>query len=165
MGAATEAQYQRMWRVLGRGDVADQIEGLSRDELVPLTNEHKAILDEVFATADADHWEEVMNEAGVPAARVRRVDEAIDHPQVRSRGVLQAGPVVPETGQQLRVPVAAFEYQHGGPEHRSPAPRLGEHSREVLLEAGIDEREIDVLHRDGVHTGVECLVFGEKLRH
>jgi formyl-CoA transferase len=63
---------------------------------------------------------------------------------------LQEGAVVPETAQKLRVPVAAFGYAHGGPEHHSPAPRLGEHSREILAEAGISAREIDALHRDGV---------------
>jgi len=149
-GAATEAQYCRMWRTIGRDDIADQLEGLSRKDLIPLTEKHKQLLDEIFATADADHWDELLNGAGVPAARVRRVDEVIDHPQIRSRGVLQEGAVVPETAQKLRVPVAAFGYAHGGPEHHSPAPRLGEHSREILAEAGISAREIDALHRDGV---------------
>ena len=150
MGAATPAQYQKMWRVLGRDDIATQIDGLSRKDLKPMATQDKSILDEILATRDADHWEDVLNEVGVPAARVRRVDEAIEHPQVHSRRVLQEGPMVPETSQQLRVPVAAFGYEHGGPEYQSPAPLLGEHTHELLAELGLENQEIDTLCRDGV---------------
>ena len=33
--------------------------------------------------------------------------------------------------------------RHGGP--RGPAPKLGQHTREVLLEAGLTEAEVDVV--------------------
>ena len=150
MGAATPAQNERMWRVLGRDDLAERGLSLNRKDLAALSAEDKVVLEQIFANRDAANWEEVMNEAGVPAARVRRVDEAIAHAQVHSRGVLQEGPVVPETGQQLRVPVAAFGYEHDGPEHRRPAPRLGEHTHELLAELGIDDDEVTTLAREGV---------------
>ena len=36
------------------------------------------------------------------------------------------------------------------PEYRSPAPRLGEHTRAVLERAGVAPGAIDALERDGV---------------
>ena len=81
----------------------------------------------------------------MPAARVRRIDEALQHPQIQSREVLQQSDTIPETGLQLQAPVAAFRYAHGGPALTRPAPRLGEHSHQVLSEIGYSDDDISQL--------------------
>jgi len=91
----------------------------------------------------------LLNAAGVPAARVRRLDEALAEQQVTARGVLAPAETEPDSGRPLRVPVAAFGTDRDGPALPGLAPRLGEHSREVLREAGLGEPEIDALVADG----------------
>ena len=150
MGASTIEQSVRMWRVLGREDIAADVSAMNRRTLYRHRDQHHALLAELFLQDTAEHWEHMMNEVGVPAARVRRVDEAIGHAQIRSRSVLQDAGVVPETGEAYQVPVAAFGFAHGGPKHRRAAPRLGEHTREVLAEYGFGEADIDKLCDNGV---------------
>jgi len=145
LGAVTVKQHADMWRVVGRDELAHEVGQLSRKNMYLLRDEHQRLLAELLLTEDADHWERVMNAGGVPAARVRRVDEAINHPQISTRGVLGDSEVDPDSGETLRMPVAAFGFEHGGPSHRRAAPRLGEHSREVLLEAGFGDDEIETL--------------------
>jgi crotonobetainyl-CoA:carnitine CoA-transferase CaiB-like acyl-CoA transferase len=67
--------------------------------------------------------------------------------QLRSRRLLQ--PV--ETGHgQFRFAASGFELAHGSSEIRRAAPRLGQHSAEVLREAGLDDAAIEALAADGV---------------
>lgn len=109
-----------------------------------------ATLRDIVMTRPAREWEDLINEARVPASHVRRVDEALREPRVASRGVLRDNEDVPGNGQRFKVPATAFGYMHGGPELHSPAPGLGEHTTAVLEEIGYRPDRIDALHRQGV---------------
>ncbi|MBT6510490.1 MAG: CoA transferase, partial [Rhodospirillaceae bacterium] len=89
-----------------------------------------------------------LNDAGVPAARVRRIDEALAEEQTATRGVM-AQSELQSGGRTLSFPVAAFGFEHGGPALSGPPPRHGQHSREVLAEAGFSAEEIEGLVASG----------------
>lgn len=142
IGAFTPRQTATMWRALGEDSIADEVAGYSRRQFKDASEQQRQSLQAIFLRNDADHWEQLLMNAGVPASRVRRIDEAIEHPQIKSRQVLQQSDVLPETGQQLRSPVAAFGYQHDGPELDAPSPVLGQHSKQVLAELGYSQQQI-----------------------
>lgn len=75
------------------------------------------------------------------------IDEVIDHPQVRHRGLLQEieGPLGKHT-----LVGAGFRFAHGNGGIRRPAPLLGEHTAEVLREAGFSSEAIEQLAQQGV---------------
>ena len=88
-------------------------------------------------------WLERFDAFDVPAAPVLTRHEMIRHPQIVENGLIEESEH-PEAGplRQTRPP-ARFE---GTPaEHRRGGPRLGQHTREVLAEAGLTEAEIDAL--------------------
>jgi formyl-CoA transferase/CoA:oxalate CoA-transferase len=105
-----------------------------RAELVPL-------LADRFARETAETWLERFARAGVPAAPVHDVAEVAEHPQTEALGLLQrelgavAQPLSID-GERLR--------------HRTRAPRLGEHTTEVLAESGYSDDEIAALGAAGV---------------
>ena len=69
---------------------------------------------------------------GVPAERVRSLDEAVRDPQLAHRELLaRAAPDAP------LVPVAAFGFAHDGPRLERRAPGVGEHTDEILREIGL----------------------------
>jgi crotonobetainyl-CoA:carnitine CoA-transferase CaiB-like acyl-CoA transferase len=89
----------------------------------------------------------VLNDARVPAARVRTLDEALAHEQVRFRRVIQqAGPAVANDGPPA-FPVAAFSYDHGTPGLERQPPHVGEHTDEVLAELGFSNTEITAFRK------------------
>ena len=99
----------------------------------------RAIIEGALAKDSPEAWEERLNAAGVPCARVRRVDEIVDHSQVAARGVLQEA----ETGWgRLRFATAGFRMAHGGPGLDRPAPAPGADCDAVLAEAGYTGEEI-----------------------
>lgn len=145
VGAWSGKQASRLWRALGEPEVAKKIEKLVPSEMKQRLEKDKQKLSEIFLTKPACEWEVLLNDAGVPAARVREIAESVVHEQVQSRGVIQSVP-----GRQTKTPVAAFQYHHGGPALSSPPPNIGEHTNEVLAELGYSESEIKSLRESHI---------------
>jgi crotonobetainyl-CoA:carnitine CoA-transferase CaiB-like acyl-CoA transferase len=110
-----------------------------------------ARLGERFAEADVETWLERLAEAGVPAAPVSDVGQVAEHPQTHALGLLQRLPH-PDAPDLVEVaPPLSVDGERLL--HRSPPPRLGEHSAEVLAEAGYSPEEIEGLFESGVVVG------------
>lgn len=75
--------------------------------------------------------------------------EVLNDPAVRANGYLMAHPEHPS----LRLAAPPVQFDDTLPEIRRPAPRLGEHSEEVLGTLGYSPDEIDRLSADGVVVG------------
>jgi len=101
------------------------------------------LLEERFATEDRATWIARLGEAKVPAAPVQDVSEVAAAEQTEALGILQELPHATVEGLRL----AAFPVSFDGErvEHRSAPPGLGEHTREILAEAGYSSDEIEAL--------------------
>jgi len=85
------------------------------------------LLAEIFLTDNAASWSERFLAAGVPASPVRTLEDVYRDPQSAARNMFpQVGPI-PITGLPIKMESAPAR-------PRSPAPRLGEHTREVLAD-------------------------------
>ncbi|GAA1779996.1 CoA transferase [Pseudarthrobacter sulfonivorans] len=106
-----------------------------------------AILTEIFATDLASQWIDRLEAAGVPCSPVHRMEDALEDPQVKHNGSIvelehpDFGPY-PVVNNPMR-----FHDLAVGP--RGYAPRLGEHSRELLAEFGIPGKKIQQLIEAG----------------
>lgn len=69
IGAATPAQYAKLWRALGRDDLACEMKGLRTPQMVDRAEQDEAILTDILKTKSAEEWETILNGAGLPAAR------------------------------------------------------------------------------------------------
>jgi crotonobetainyl-CoA:carnitine CoA-transferase CaiB-like acyl-CoA transferase len=74
---------------------------------------------------------------------VLRLDEAVNHPHFQARAmVMRTG----DACVQVRSPVRMSGFEPGPPR---PAPRPGEHTDEVLRQAGVGEAELAGLRAQG----------------
>jgi formyl-CoA transferase len=104
-----------------------------------------AILDEVFAQKDLPEWREILLAAGVTFGAVHAVDEASGDMQFQ-----QVGALVPfADGKGLTV---SSPFHLDGETKVAPrrAPAVGQHSQEVLREAGYSGAEIERMRASGV---------------
>jgi crotonobetainyl-CoA:carnitine CoA-transferase CaiB-like acyl-CoA transferase len=115
-----------------------------RDEVV-------ALLSARFAEEDVRTWLDRLAEAGVPAAPVNDVAQVAEHAQTRALGLLQPTPH-PNAPDLVEVAPPLSVDGERVP-HRSPPPRLGEHTAELLAEAGYSPGEVERLFGAGVVTG------------
>jgi len=85
-------------------------------------------------------WLEIFSKLDVPAARYNTIEDLLDDPHLNDTGFWQ-GEDHPTEGRLRRARVST-RFGGGMREEVLPAPRLGQHTREVLAEAGFSEAEV-----------------------
>ena len=138
IGAVQQVQVERLMRVLGCPEVLEDPRFATPEARLAHDAALQAILAERFATRPAGEWEAALAEAGVPAGKVRTLEEALDLPQVAARDLFLDVPTGHAGLPRARVLNAGFRFGRDGPGHARAAPTLGEHTEEVLREVGLE---------------------------
>ena len=150
LGALTKTNRDRMREVLGFPDEDSDEPGY--DALDP-ENQRRALewkqrFRDRFMERSVEEWVHDFDAAGVPVSAVRQPEELADDPQVQADGMMWdvehsvTGPqkVVGPAVVMSRTPTAV----------QRAAPALGEHSAQILIEAGCPPDEVARLCTEGV---------------
>jgi crotonobetainyl-CoA:carnitine CoA-transferase CaiB-like acyl-CoA transferase len=103
-------------------------------------------MQEYIAQHSTAEWLERLDAADVPCAPILRRGEIIHNEQVVARDIITEFDQ-PTVG-RVRQPKPAARFELNESAIGGPAPRIGEHSREVLAQLGYDERSIDKMVSD-----------------
>jgi crotonobetainyl-CoA:carnitine CoA-transferase CaiB-like acyl-CoA transferase len=140
-------QWGRFCRVLADDAMAAEPRFATNASRLAHHAELKARIEATLATATTAEWVERLAAASVAAGPIYEFDEVFEDPQVRHLGL------VTEVEQPGYGPVRMLDFPFrasGTPTPvRRPAPRLGEHTAEVLAELGLAPAEIDRLAAAG----------------
>lgn len=148
LGATGEKRWPLFCRLLGQEDWLEDPRFRTNGDRY----ENRLVLAELIEARlqerTIDEWERQFNEAGIPAGPVYTLDCALNHPQVRHRGMVVERPH-PELGtvSLLGLPVKFSETP--GDVYRIP-PSLGEHTDEIMRSIGYSESRIAELRGRGV---------------
>jgi crotonobetainyl-CoA:carnitine CoA-transferase CaiB-like acyl-CoA transferase len=134
---------------MGLADLAD----VPRDERAARGDELRGRLAAAFATRDRAEWERLFEGGEVPFGPVHDVGDVGHDPHVRARGLFAQVPTATGPRWTVRQPLAMRGYRTA-PTRGCPA--LGEHTREVLLEAGFKASEVDALFAAGAASGPDA---------
>ena len=106
------------------------------------------ILAQILRTRTSAQWEELLQRADIPFARMNSVADVVADPHLNASGFfsLEDNPVEG----RLRVMRTPTDWSESAPGPLGPAPCLGQHSAEVLREAGYSEAQIADLATRGV---------------
>ena len=148
IGGANQANWERIAEVLGHPEWRDDPRFATNAARMQNIGELSALMEVVLASRTKAEWIAAFDAAGVPVGPVHNLGEALTHPQTLARGMI-VDLVHPEAGatQALGCPV---HFSATPSRVDRPAPRLGEHTREVLRETGYSDAEVDALADEGI---------------
>ena len=141
IGAGTDGLFAEFARALGHGEWIARPEFGSAAARVQnrtlLINE----IERVTAAGTRANWLALLNARGIPCGPINSYAEAFADPQAQARQMIVTTehPVLGPT----RVTGPAIKMSRTPPSVRGRAPLLGEHTAEVLREAGFSDAEID----------------------
>jgi crotonobetainyl-CoA:carnitine CoA-transferase CaiB-like acyl-CoA transferase len=145
-------QPDRHWAAFCRAIGRDDLSVDERFASAPVRFQHSRelieILDPLFASRTLEEWADILDRADCYWGRVQSIEEVTGDLQAEAIGAF-AQTALPD-GRPLRIvksPVAFIDTPAGV---RGPAPELGQHTEEVLLEAGFTWDDIARLKDAGV---------------
>lgn len=148
LGASGEGSWQRMCHLLGRTEWLTDPEYLDEPLRVKNRARLNAELAEIFRHRPVAAWIEELNAAGVPAGPVYTVPEMMQDPQVQHLNVTK--PLRTSFGADMLYITPPVTLERTPGQVVAPAPNWGEHTDEVLREAGYTPGEIEGFHAQGV---------------
>lgn len=138
---------QRLWsglcEALGRPELVDDPRFATNPDRMANRADLVAELEGVLAERDTADWVETLLAAGVPAGPINDYKQVFDDPHTQAREMMvEMEHPVEGTIRGLGIPIKLS----GTPGTvRRAAPLLGEHTEEVLEEAGLSREEIDAV--------------------
>jgi len=148
LGAANQRTWERFAHAIGLPELIDRPEYV--DDRRRVQNHHQLAqeIEVVTATKPRSYWLKVLEEVGVPCGPILNYAEVFADPQVQARGMVQE--MDHPVGGRIRVLGPAAKLSETPARLSRPAPLYGEHSAEILREAGYVETDIQQLAEAGV---------------
>jgi crotonobetainyl-CoA:carnitine CoA-transferase CaiB-like acyl-CoA transferase len=132
IAANEQKQFETLCDLIGRPELKTDERFAAREARKTNRFALNALIEEGLASGSAIAWEQKMNAAGVPAARVLAISQAMAEPQIVSRGMMVRFEDVPGADRAVTVVRGGFLVDGEAPRPSRPPPRLGEHDEEIL---------------------------------
>lgn len=148
VAAGNDRLWARLAQELGLPHLVDDADFATNADRVANRDALVTHLEAVLRTRSSEHWGGRLVAAGIPAAPILDVEQALAQPQVLARDMVvhlpdEGGGTVSAVGSPIKLsdsPVAM----------RTRAPRLGEHTEEVLAGLDLDDAARATLRERGV---------------
>ena len=149
-GAVSDAEWAGMCRAFGRPELIED----ERFRTAAARSEH-IVERRATMSAEIAKWRSAeilarLTAEDVPCAPILRRQDMLANPQIVENAIIETHEA-PGLG-QVRQPRPAARFDKSPAAVRSPAPRLGEHGREILSELGLPATDIDDMIGNGIVT-------------
>lgn len=138
IAVGNDRQFARLCELLGRPELglnekfsANAARVQNREELIP-------ILVSIFKTASVSEWLEKLDKAELPCGPINNFEQVFSMPTVQEREMVvkMNHPTIGE----LPLVSSPLKMSETPVEYRLPPPLMGEHTKEILKELGLDDQ-------------------------
>jgi crotonobetainyl-CoA:carnitine CoA-transferase CaiB-like acyl-CoA transferase len=142
-----DKQWRAFFELIGRPDLlADPRYATQEARSRDFEGAYAMVAAEMAKRSTAE-WISALEAADVPVQRMNSLADIVNDPHLAAIGYFRS--IEHPTEGRIRTTAVPSEWSGSAPEYRRHAPRLGEHTREVLREAGLHDGAIDKLIADG----------------
>jgi crotonobetainyl-CoA:carnitine CoA-transferase CaiB-like acyl-CoA transferase len=147
IGISNDRLFRRLCAAIGHAEWAEDPSFCTNIERVRNRADLEGRIEDILRTNSTAEWLKILNAHDVPCDAVQNAEQVMSDPQIAALDQLVAvalAGVEPADVPRLPISLSVTPPAVGG-----PPPSLGEHGREILLEAGFVEAEIEDLARSG----------------
>jgi len=142
-----DKQWRAYFEVLGKPEMFGDRKYCSQEARSQNYAEAYAFVAEQMKTRTTAEWLAALEGADIPVQRMNSLADIVADPHLAATGYFRS--VEHPTEGRIRSMAVPSEWSESPPQYRRHAPRLGEHTREVLREAGFSDERISSLVKSG----------------
>lgn len=147
-GAQADHAWPGFCRAIGAPDLIDRSEFKTNQLRVENREELTAILNNVFQSKTSEEWYGILSEHKVLHGPIWNVEQLVNSDVIQDHGIIvdTSHPVF-GTLPVIQTPIT---YSRTPASVQSGPPMLGEHTRQILSELGMDEAQISRMVSEGI---------------
>jgi formyl-CoA transferase len=147
IGITSDTHWESFCKVFGLEEVSRDPRFKTNADRVQHRQIVEKIVADVIKSMNRDEVVNKLREAKIPHAPVRTIDEVADDPDLREREILIEMSTDYGVAKVTMSPITILGQTIGT---KSPPPKLGEHTEEVLSRLGYSKEEINELNKQGI---------------
>lgn len=142
-----DKQWKSFFDIIGRPQMMERPEFATHDARSQNYKSAYAMVADEMRKRTTAWWLEALEKGDIPVQRMNSIDDIVADPHLKAIGYLKT--VEHPSEGRIRMLAPPSEWSETPPQYRRHAPRLGEHTREVLKEGGLTEQAIQALLDSG----------------
>jgi crotonobetainyl-CoA:carnitine CoA-transferase CaiB-like acyl-CoA transferase len=138
-----DKQWKAFFALIGKPELMQSDKFRDQEARSRNYDDAYALVDAEMRKRGTEEWIVALEAADIPVQRMNSLDDIIADPHLEAIGYFRQ--IEHPSEGRIRSMAVPSEWSETSPEYRRHAPRQGEHTREVLREAGLDEAAIDAM--------------------
>jgi crotonobetainyl-CoA:carnitine CoA-transferase CaiB-like acyl-CoA transferase len=138
-----DKQWRAFFELIGRNELLSEPRYATQEARSRDFEEAYALIAAEMAKRSTADWIAALEAADIPVQRMNSLSDIMADPHLEAIEYFRQ--VEHPSEGRIRTMAVPSEWSESPPEYRRHAPRLGEHTAEVLREVGIPEAEIEAL--------------------
>jgi crotonobetainyl-CoA:carnitine CoA-transferase CaiB-like acyl-CoA transferase len=141
-----QGQWKSFCAAIGHADMQDDTDYATQDQRLKNRAKLMKKLGDIFAAKPSRDWLSLLEEAGVPAGPIYKMNEVFDDPQVQHLGM--AVPVKKEQGREFALVGQPIELSRTPAKISKLLPEAGADNETIFADLGLSEAEIKTLRKE-----------------